>query len=143
MPYLPFPRHISDTVGRLVSGFPHGAFWRVGAIVFLSKITRPEGHRRRHRGCGFRMTVANLVGIPVGNLSLKREFSHAANLFIDRITRRALTAISSGAGYSRQSPRACASSSTSCVARAAVSFRRYYDVQYAGVLPGFSYIAYL
>lgn len=39
-------------VGRLVSGFPHGAFFGVGAIV-LSKIIRPESHRRR-RGYGFR-----------------------------------------------------------------------------------------
>lgn len=40
-------------VGRLVSGFPHGAFFGVGAIV-LSKIIRPGKRHRRRRGYGFR-----------------------------------------------------------------------------------------
>ncbi|VEB62621.1 MFS transport protein AraJ [Salmonella enterica subsp. enterica] len=40
-------------VGRLVSGFPHGAFFGVGAIVFVKDYPPREGHRRR-RGYGFR-----------------------------------------------------------------------------------------
>ncbi|EAP9958224.1 MFS transporter AraJ, partial [Salmonella enterica] len=60
-------------VGRLVSGFPHGAFFGVGAIV-LSKITRPGKVTAAVAGMVSGMTVANLVGIPVGTY-LSQEFS--------------------------------------------------------------------
>ncbi len=59
-------------IGRLVSGFPHGAFFGVGAIV-LSKLSNPESHRRRG-GMVSGMTVANLLGIPLGTY-LSQEFS--------------------------------------------------------------------
>ncbi|EAA9320144.1 MFS transporter AraJ [Salmonella enterica] len=60
-------------VGRLVSGFPHGAFFGVGAIV-LSKIIRPGKVTAAVAGMVSGMTVANLVGIPVGTY-LSQEFS--------------------------------------------------------------------
>ncbi|VDZ80539.1 MFS transport protein AraJ [Salmonella bongori] len=40
-------------IGRLVSGFPHGAFFGVGAIVLSKDYSPRESHRRR-RGYGFR-----------------------------------------------------------------------------------------
>lgn len=60
-------------VGRLVSGFPHGAFFGVGAIV-LSKIIRPGKVTAAVAGMVSGMTVANLVGIPFGTY-LSQEFS--------------------------------------------------------------------
>lgn len=59
-------------IGRTVSGFPHGAFFGVGAIV-LSKLSNPEKSPPPWRD-GFRMTVANLLGIPLGTY-LSQEFS--------------------------------------------------------------------
>ena len=52
-------------VGRLVSGFPHGAFFGVGRDYPVEARPSGKSHRRR-RGHDFGMTVANLVGIPVG-----------------------------------------------------------------------------
>lgn len=60
-------------VGRLVSGFPHGAFFGVGAII-LSKLARPGKVTAAVAGMISGMTVANLVGIPVGT-RLSQEFS--------------------------------------------------------------------
>lgn len=60
-------------VGRLVSGFPHGAFFGVGAII-LSKLARPGKVTAAVAGMISGMTVANLVGIPVGTW-LSQEFS--------------------------------------------------------------------
>ena len=60
-------------VGRLVSGFPHGAFFGVGAII-LSKLARPGKVTVAVAGMISGMTVANLVGIPVGTW-LSQEFS--------------------------------------------------------------------
>ncbi|EKP3588677.1 MFS transporter AraJ, partial [Salmonella enterica] len=60
-------------IGRLVSGFPHGAFFGVGAIV-LSKIIRPGKVTAAVAGMVSGMTVANLVGIPFGTY-LSQEFS--------------------------------------------------------------------
>lgn len=52
-------------VGRLVSGFPHGAFFGVGAII-LTKLARPGKVTAAVAGMVSGMTVANLIGIPVG-----------------------------------------------------------------------------
>ncbi|EOT7032879.1 MFS transporter AraJ [Shigella flexneri] len=52
-------------IGRLVSGFPHGAFFGVGAIV-LSKIIKPGKVTAAVAGMVSGMTVANLLGIPLG-----------------------------------------------------------------------------
>lgn len=61
------------TLGRLVSGFPHGAFFGVGAII-LSKLVRPGKATAAVAGMVAGMTVANLVGIPFGTW-LSHEFS--------------------------------------------------------------------
>ncbi len=58
-------------IGRLVSGFPHGAFFGVGAIV-LSKILKPRTAAVAGMVSG--MTVANLLGIPLGTY-LSQEFA--------------------------------------------------------------------
>lgn len=60
-------------IGRLVSGFPHGAFFGVGAII-LSKLIRPGKVTAAVAGMVAGMTVANLVGIPLGTF-LSHEFS--------------------------------------------------------------------
>lgn len=60
-------------IGRLVSGFPHGAFFGVGAIV-LSKIIKPGKVTAAVAGMVSGMTVANLLGIPLGTY-LSQEFS--------------------------------------------------------------------
>ncbi|QCT90355.1 MFS transporter AraJ [Escherichia sp. E4742] len=60
-------------IGRLVSGFPHGAFFGVGAIV-LSKIIQPGKVTAAVAGMVSGMTVANLLGIPLGTY-LSQEFS--------------------------------------------------------------------
>lgn len=52
-------------IGRLVSGFPHGAFFGVGAII-LSKIAPPGKVTLAVAGMIAGMTVANLVGVPLG-----------------------------------------------------------------------------
>ncbi len=56
-----------------VSGFPHGAFFGVGAIV-LSKIIKPGKVTAAVAGMVSGMTVANLLGIPLGTY-LSQEFS--------------------------------------------------------------------
>jgi DHA1 family arabinose polymer transporter-like MFS transporter len=50
-------------LGRLISGFPHGAFFGVGAIV-LSKIAPPGKVTAAVAGMIAGMTVANLLGVP-------------------------------------------------------------------------------
>ncbi|STE18160.1 MFS transporter AraJ [Citrobacter sp. wls718] len=60
-------------VGRLVSGFPHGAFFGVGAII-LTKLARPGKVTAAVAGMVSGMTVANLIGIPVGTW-LSQAFS--------------------------------------------------------------------
>lgn len=52
-------------IGRLVSGFPHGAIFGVGAII-LSKIAPPGKVTVAVAGMIAGMTVANLVGVPLG-----------------------------------------------------------------------------
>ncbi|WP_260862892.1 MFS transporter AraJ [Citrobacter sp. Marseille-Q6884] len=60
-------------VGRLISGFPHGAFFGVGAII-LSKLARPGKVTAAVAGMISGMTVANLIGIPIGTY-LSQAFS--------------------------------------------------------------------
>lgn len=60
-------------VGRLVSGFPHGAFFGVGAII-LSKIAPPGKVTAAVAGMIGGMTVANLIGVPAGTW-LGHQFS--------------------------------------------------------------------
>ncbi|AZI87702.1 MFS transporter AraJ [Kosakonia cowanii] len=52
-------------IGRLISGFPHGAIFGVGAII-LSKIAPPGKVTMAVAGMIAGMTVANLIGIPLG-----------------------------------------------------------------------------
>jgi DHA1 family arabinose polymer transporter-like MFS transporter len=52
-------------LGRLISGLPHGAFFGVGAII-LSKIAPPGKVTLAVAGMIAGMTVANLVGVPLG-----------------------------------------------------------------------------
>lgn len=63
-------------VGRLVSGFPHGAFFGVGAIL-LTKVARPGKVTAAVAGMVSGMTLANLIGIPLGTW-LSHEFSWRA-----------------------------------------------------------------
>ncbi len=65
--------YLTLAIGRLVSGFPHGAFFGVGAIV-LSKIIKPGKVTAAVAGMVSGMTVANLLGIPLGTY-LSQEFS--------------------------------------------------------------------
>ncbi len=60
-------------LGRLVSGFPHGAFFGVGAII-LSKLAKPGKVTSAVAGMISGMTVANLLGVPLGTW-LSQEFS--------------------------------------------------------------------
>ncbi|MCS2153034.1 MFS transporter AraJ [Scandinavium goeteborgense] len=59
--------------GRMVSGFPHGAFFGVGAII-LSKLASPGKVTSAVAGMISGMTVANLLGVPLGTW-LSQEFS--------------------------------------------------------------------
>ena len=52
-------------LGRLVSGFPHGAIFGVGAII-LSRIAPPGKVTMAVAGMIGGMTVANLAGVPLG-----------------------------------------------------------------------------
>ncbi|HHG8771523.1 TPA: MFS transporter AraJ [Raoultella planticola] len=60
-------------LGRLVSGFPHGAFFGVGAII-LSKMAPPGKVTAAVAGMIGGMTVANLIGVP-GGTWLGHQFS--------------------------------------------------------------------
>ncbi|HCD2886017.1 TPA: MFS transporter AraJ [Klebsiella oxytoca] len=60
-------------LGRLISGFPHGAFFGVGAII-LSKIALPGKVTAAVAGMIAGMTVANLLGVP-GGTWLGHQFS--------------------------------------------------------------------
>ncbi|MDY0877395.1 MFS transporter AraJ [Klebsiella aerogenes] len=52
-------------LGRFISGFPHGAYFGVGAII-LSKIASPGRVTAAVAGMIAGMTVANLLGVPAG-----------------------------------------------------------------------------
>ncbi|WP_276867490.1 MFS transporter AraJ [Enterobacter oligotrophicus] len=57
--------YLGLAAGRLISGFPHGAIFGVGAII-LSKIAPPGKVTVAVAGMVAGMTVANLVGVPLG-----------------------------------------------------------------------------
>ncbi|EFC56717.1 TPA: MFS transporter AraJ [Enterobacter cancerogenus] len=67
-------------MGRLISGFPHGAIFGVGAIV-LSKIAPPGKVTVAVAGMIAGMTVANLVGVPLGTW-LGHAFSWRYTFFL-------------------------------------------------------------
>jgi len=67
-------------IGRLVSGFPHGAFFGVGTII-LSKIAPPGKVTLAVAGMVAGMTVANLAGVPFGTW-LGHAFSWRYTFFI-------------------------------------------------------------
>ncbi|MGK9175380.1 MFS transporter AraJ [Yokenella regensburgei] len=67
-------------IGRLVSGFPHGAFFGVGTIL-LSKIAPPGKVTMAVAGMVAGMTVANLAGVPFGTW-LGHTFSWRYTFFI-------------------------------------------------------------
>ncbi|MND85353.1 Inner membrane transport protein YdhP [compost metagenome] len=67
-------------IGRLVSGFPHGAFFGVGAII-LSKIAPPGKVTLAVAGMIAGMTVANLVGVPLGTW-LGHEYNWRYTFFL-------------------------------------------------------------
>lgn len=67
-------------IGRLVSGFPHGAFFGVGTII-LSKIAPPGKVTLAVAGMVAGMTVANLAGVPFGTW-LGHTFSWRYTFFI-------------------------------------------------------------
>ena len=66
--------------GRLISGFPHGAIFGVGAII-LSKIAPPGKVTVAVAGMIAGMTVANLVGVPLGTW-LGLQFSWRYTFFL-------------------------------------------------------------
>lgn len=68
--------YIMLVIGRLVSGFPHGAFFGVGAII-LTKVISPGKVTGAVAGMVSGMTLANLIGIPLGTF-LSHEFSWRA-----------------------------------------------------------------
>ncbi|MGF6268492.1 DHA1 family arabinose polymer transporter-like MFS transporter [Lelliottia nimipressuralis] len=67
-------------IGRLVSGFPHGAFFGVGAII-LSKLAPPGKVTLAVSGMIAGMTVANLVGVPLGTW-LGHEYNWRYTFFL-------------------------------------------------------------
>lgn len=67
-------------LGRLISGFPHGAIFGVGAII-LSKIAPPGKVTVEVAGMIAGMTVANLVGVPLGTW-LGHQFSWRYTFFL-------------------------------------------------------------
>ncbi|HDR2842790.1 TPA: MFS transporter AraJ [Enterobacter sichuanensis] len=66
--------------GRLISGFPHGAIFGVGAII-LSKIAPPGKVTVAVAGMIAGMTVANLMGVPLGTW-LGHQFSWRYTFFV-------------------------------------------------------------
>ena len=67
-------------IGRLISGLPHGAIFGVGAII-LSRIAPPGKVTVAVAGMIAGMTVANLVGVPLGTW-LGHEFSWRYTFFL-------------------------------------------------------------
>lgn len=72
--------YVGLAAGRLISGFPHGAIFGVGAIV-LSKIAPPGKVTVAVAGMIAGMTVANLLGVPLGTW-LGHEFSWRYTVFL-------------------------------------------------------------
>lgn len=67
-------------IARLVSGFPHGAFFGVGAII-LTRVISPGKVTAAVAGMVSGMTLANLLGIPLGTF-LSHEFSWRATFLL-------------------------------------------------------------
>ncbi|SNY61596.1 MFS transporter AraJ [Enterobacter sp. CC120223-11] len=65
--------YVMLAIARLLSGFPHGAFFGVGAII-LSKLAPPGKVTAAVAGMISGMTVANLLGVPLGTW-LSQTFS--------------------------------------------------------------------
>ncbi|HHA2007919.1 TPA: MFS transporter AraJ [Enterobacter mori] len=72
--------YVGLVTGRLISGFPHGAIFGVGAII-LSKIAPPGKVTIAVAGMIAGMTVANLVGVPLGTW-LGHEYSWRYTFFL-------------------------------------------------------------
>ena len=72
--------YVGLATGRLISGFPHGAIFGVGAIIF-SKIAPPGKVTVAVAGMIAGMTVANLVGVPLGTW-LGHEYSWRYTFFL-------------------------------------------------------------
>lgn len=72
--------YVGLAAGRLISGFPHGAIFGVGAII-LSKIAPPGKVTVAVAGMIAGMTVANLVGVPLGTW-LGHEYSWRYTFFL-------------------------------------------------------------
>ncbi|KAA1062591.1 MFS transporter AraJ [Enterobacter mori] len=72
--------YVGLATGRLISGFPHGAIFGVGAII-LSKIAPPGKVAVAVAGMIAGMTVANLVGVPLGTW-LGHEYSWRYTFFL-------------------------------------------------------------
>ena len=72
--------YVGLVTGRLISGFPHGAIFGVGAII-LSKIAPPGKVTVAVAGMIAGMTVANLVGVPLGTW-LGHEYSWRYTFFL-------------------------------------------------------------
>ena len=72
--------YVGLATGRLISGFPHGAIFGVGAII-LSKIAPLGKVTVAVAGMIAGMTVANLVGVPLGTW-LGHEYSWRYTFFL-------------------------------------------------------------
>ena len=72
--------YVGLATGRLISGVPHGAIFGVGAIIF-SKIAPPGKVTVAVAGMIAGMTVANLVGVPLGTW-LGHEYSWRYTFFL-------------------------------------------------------------
>ncbi|QHO81576.1 MFS transporter AraJ [Enterobacter hormaechei] len=72
--------YVGLAAGRLISGFPHGAIFGVGAII-LSKIAPPGKVTVAVAGMIAGMTVANLLGVPLGTW-LGHEFNWRYTFFL-------------------------------------------------------------
>ena len=72
--------YVGLATGRLISGFPHGAIFGVGAII-LSKIAPPGKVTVAVAGMIAGMTLANLVGVPLGTW-LGHEYSWRYTFFL-------------------------------------------------------------
>lgn len=61
------PTHLSLLGARFIAGLPHGTFFGIGAVVAASLVTRDK--RGRAISMMFvGLTVANIVGVPLGTL---------------------------------------------------------------------------
>ena len=61
------PTHGLELVARFVAGLPHGAFFGIGAVV-AAGLVAPDKRGRAISTMFIGLTVANIVGVPVGTL---------------------------------------------------------------------------